>query len=337
VRELQVLREGEDPAEQREEGDAHGKRADAEAGAAEEAEVEHRLGCAPLPPQEEGEEHGGDAKQAQGEAAQPALVRCLDHRVDEHAEAGRGERGAGKVERTRPRVAALRQKTDAEQQRGECERDVHEEDRRPVEPLEQQPARERPQPDAEGGQGCPDPDRLAALLGREDVGDDRQRRRHDHRRADSHQGAHGYQLPGGVGDQRTEAREAEDRDARLESAFAAEAVPERAEDQQEAGEDEEIGVDHPLQPGRGRVELLLKRRERNIQDRVVEPDDDQAEREHAERLPAHRVDLCSWSDVHDGSQREDRKRMHVLLLFGAQLVKSERSLYFLEGEHAQGQ
>ena len=44
-----------------------------------------------------------------------------------------------------------------------------------------------------------------------------------------------------------EAREAEERDAGLQRALAAEAVAEHAEREQQAGEGDEVGVDHPLQ------------------------------------------------------------------------------------------
>jgi hypothetical protein len=55
--------------------------------------------------------------------------------------------------------------------------------------------------------------------------------------------------------------------------------------EQQAGEDEQVGVDHPLQLRGGGVELVLQRRQGDVEDRVVEPDDRQAKREHAERLP----------------------------------------------------
>ena len=94
---------------------------------------------------------------------------------------------------------------------------------------------------------------------------------------------------GGVGDQGAEAGEPEDRDADLERALAPEAVAERAEDEQQPCEDEQVGVDHPLQLRRGSVELVLQRRQGDVENRVVEPDDHQAQRQHAERLPTARV------------------------------------------------
>ena len=70
-------------------------------------------------------------------------------------------------------------------------------------------------------------------------------------------GAHGDHLVGRVGDERAEAGEPEDRDARLERKLAPEAVAERAEHEQQAREDEQVGVDHPLQLRGGGVELGL--------------------------------------------------------------------------------
>jgi hypothetical protein len=123
-------------------------------------------------------------------------------------------------------------------------RDVDEEHRAPVEPLQQQTAEERPEADADGGEGGPDADRLRTLLAGEDVRDDRQRRGHDQRAADAHRGADGDQLARGVDEEYSEARPAEGQEAELERPPAAEPVAEGAHRQQQAGEGEQVGVDH---------------------------------------------------------------------------------------------
>jgi hypothetical protein len=140
--------------------------------------------------------------------------------------------------------------------------------------------------DADRGRAGPDADRLGALLAREDVGDDRQRRRHDQRPADAHDGADRDELGGGLDEEDGEAREAEERDAGLQRALAAEAVAEGPEREQQAGEGDEVGVDHPLQRRAGGAEVLLQRRERDVEDGVVEPDDHEAQGKDAEGLPA---------------------------------------------------
>ncbi len=79
-------------------------------------------------------------------------------------------------------------------------RNVDPEHRVPREVLEQEAADHRADGDGEPGEAGPDRDRPAALLGIvEDVGEDRQRRGHDQRPADAHEGAGEDQLLGGVG------------------------------------------------------------------------------------------------------------------------------------------
>jgi hypothetical protein len=58
---------------------------------------------------------------------------------------------------------------EAGDQRDGRDRDVEEEHGLPAEPLEQQAAEERAEADADGCEGGPDADCLAALLAREDV------------------------------------------------------------------------------------------------------------------------------------------------------------------------
>ena len=63
---------------------------------------------------------------------------------------------------------------------------------------------------------------------------------------------------------------AEDEQAEGQRALAAEAVAERAGGEQHAGEDEHVDVDDPLQLRGGGVEVALQRRQRDVEDRVVE-------------------------------------------------------------------
>ena len=200
------------------------------------------------------------AEQSDDRAGRPAPLRGFDDRVHEDAEAGRGERGSEQIERAGLGIAALRDVADPEQQRRNRERHVDHEDGRPAEPLEQEPAGERAEPDPDCRESGPDGDRLPAFRSGEEVGDDRERGGHDQRSAHAHGRSHGDHLVGRVGDQGAEAGEAEDRHARLKRKLAPEAVAERAEDEQQAGEDEQVGVDHPLQLRGGGVELVLQGR-----------------------------------------------------------------------------
>ena len=74
-------------------------------------------------------------------------------------------------------------------------------------------------------------------------------------------------------DEHAEAAAAEQGETDLQGVLAAEAVAERAHRQEQAGEDEHVGVDDPLERRRRGVEVLLQARQGDVQDGVVEPDD----------------------------------------------------------------
>jgi hypothetical protein len=108
-------------------------------------------------------------------------------------------------------------------------------------------------------------------------------------------------------EQDRQAPAAEQQQPRLQGQLAAEAIAQRARGEQQAGEHEQIAVHHPLQRGGGGVELLLQAGERDVEDGVVEPDDQQAQRQHREGLPATRVDtrvagggLLHWELLGEG-------------------------------------
>ena len=95
------------------------------------------------------------------------------------------------------------------------------------------PPVERAEPDPDRRQRSPDGDRLAALLAREQVGDDRERGGHDQRRPHTHRRTHRDDLIGRVCDEGAEAGQPEDRDARLERTLAPEAIAEHTEHEQQ--------------------------------------------------------------------------------------------------------
>ena len=75
-------------------------------------------------------------------------------------------------------------------------------------------------------------------------------------------------------------RDSEDGEAEQQRAPAPEAVAERAREQQQAGEHERVGVDDPLQLADVGVEVAHERRERDVDDRVVDHDHEQADAQH---------------------------------------------------------
>ena len=71
-----------------------------------------------------------------------------------------------------------------------------------------------------------------------------------------------------------------------ERASASPAVAERSGEQEQAGEDDGVGVDDPLQFADAGAELADERRERDVDDGVVDDDDQQAHAEHRQGEPA---------------------------------------------------
>ena len=80
-------------------------------------------------------------------------------------------------------------------------------------------------------------------------------------------------------------------EAELQRALAAEAVAERAGREQQAGEHERVDGDDPLQLRLGGVQLARQRGDRDVEARVADEDDQQAQAQDGEGPPAPRVGL----------------------------------------------
>ena len=195
-----------------------------------------------------------------------------------------------RVEPRRPRLARRRHDRERPGERDRCEDDVEAEDRRPREPLEQDARGEQAEYAAAGGDADPRPDRLAALLGREDGGDHRQRHRHDQRRADAHRAAKHDQLAGAVQEDRRQRSEAEHPEPGGQDRLAAEPVADRTGGKKQRGEGERVRGDDPLQlclRGAGAARDLGQR-DVQARDRA----DDHHQREAHD--PQHRPALLSF-------------------------------------------
>src|SRR5205085_11866619 len=85
--------------------------------------------------------------------------------------------------------------------------------------------------------------------------------------------------------------DAEDHEAEGERLATSVPVGQAAGGQQQTGEYQYIGVDHPLELTVRRAEVLGQRRQRNVQDRVVETDHEQAEAKDPQDPPPPLVSL----------------------------------------------
>ena len=122
---------------------------------------------------------------------------------------------------------------------------VQAEERAPREELEQDAAPEQTQDRTAAGHAHPDADGPRPVLRGERRGDDRQRGRHDRGGPDAHQGAQHDQLRRVAGEHPEPRGGAEHGEAADEQPATAEAVAERAREQQQAGEHDGVGVDDP--------------------------------------------------------------------------------------------
>ena len=165
-------------------------------------------------------------------------------------------------------------------------RHVEEEDRLPGDVLDQEAADHGADGQRQGADAGPGADRLAALVRREGVGDDREGRRHHERGADALRGAPGDEPGLALREPDEGAREAEDDDAEEEHPPAAEDVAQAPAGDEQHGEAQRVGVDGPFEAADRRVQVLLDRRQRDVHDRVVEHDHEQREAHRAEGPPA---------------------------------------------------
>src|SRR5713101_7685008 len=92
---------------------------------------------------------------------------------------------------------------------------------------------------------------------------------------------------------------------------APEAIGQAPGGEEEARKDEDVGVDDPLELAVGGVEGAGERRQGDVQDRVVDPDDEQAEAEDRKDPPAP---LVAFRPLHLSSRSRCALHANHLLL-----------------------
>jgi hypothetical protein len=85
----------------------------------------------------------------------------------------------------------------------------------------------------------------------------------------------------------------EQEEADLQRPLAAEAVADRTGGQEQAGEDEHVAVEDPLQVARAGREIPAQARDRDVEDGVVQADHQQAQAQHGQRPPPPAIDQIS--------------------------------------------
>ena len=205
-------------------------------------------------------------------ASVPAEQTGLDDAVDEHHLA-RGERhGTRQVEAlTRPAPAHVGHHPERDQRGDRRDRRVDQQNPAPADRLGDDPPEQGPRRAAEPVHRRPQADRAVKLWpGRERRGDDRQRRGGHERAAEALNPAGDDQHLLGLRATARQRRQPEQDQRGHEHTPLSEPVRGAATEHQEPRERDRVGVDHPLEIGRGEVEGRLDRRQRHVDDAQVE-------------------------------------------------------------------
>ena len=223
----------------------------------------------------------------------PASIRRFDDGEDQGDQPDDREHRAQRIQRCRLRVFGFRNQEGTGDDGNDDDEDIDQEDRAPPVVLEQPPADHRAQDDPESSHARPHRDRTATLSALEHIGHDGEGRRHYQRTPDAHHGPRPDQGIGRVGEGRRHRAQPEDDQTNGQRQLAAEAITQSAHGEQQAGEHQDVGVDHPLQLARGRPELSDQSGEGDIEDGVVETDHHQAQGENDQSRPASAMNCFS--------------------------------------------
>ena len=217
-------------------------------------------------------------------------MRLLDETCDEQAEPRDAQHRARQVDAEVGSPWLLHSpESQHEDERGERDRDVDDKDHAPARGIDEPASESRADHEGDPAPGRPLPDRRAPSRTGE-------RRREHGERGVSQEGA-GDPLDAAEDDQRGRVRrrraqdrgDREERDPDPEDTQLAEDVAERAADEDEGPEREQVGVDDPLLRGEPAAEVVLDRLQRDIDDRPVDERHRRAEDARDERPAAQRA------------------------------------------------
>ena len=241
---------------------------------------------------ERNDQRGGDGEARQRPRRGPTPAVGLDQGEDEGDRAKRDRDGAFDVVAAPrdPLGAALRHDPRSQRQHDGADRHVDEEDPAPAQRLDDHPAEEQPDGATGARDGAPDGERAVSVRPFGEGGeDDREGRRRDHRAAEPLQAPGDQQHPLGLREPTEQRSAGEDGDPGHEQPAASEPVGGAPAEQQEAAEDQGVGVQHPGEALFGEADVDLDRRQRDVDDGRVQHDHElrhRDERQHGVRVDA---------------------------------------------------
>jgi len=241
-----------------------------------------------LDEKEQGEQRHRHGEHAQRARRQPAGLVAVDdgvHRQDQRR--GDGERAAH-VQVTHVAAAMhRRQQPERSDEHRQPDRQVDQEHPVPAQRAHQQAAQQHAHAAAAGADEAVHAHRLGPFrrLG-EQVHDQRQRHRGDHRAAEALDAARDHEPLARAGHAAGERGGGEQHQPEQEQLAVPEQVAQPAAQQQEAAVGQHVGVHHPGQRGFGESEVGADRGQRHVHDGGIQHDHQHAQAEHGEGEPA---------------------------------------------------
>ena len=270
----------------------------------------------PRPPLPQDEADEADGRPGVGDEhlrAGPAQLGALDDAVDEGSQSHERQPGAHGVERRGVGILRRRGEDGHGRHHEGHDRKVGEEDRAPPEVLEQGAGQDGPERSPGAGEPGPGGDGLAALLGREDGGQQGERGRHDEGGADPGDHPAGDHLGRPGAEPAHQRAGGEDEEPEDEGPLASEAVPQGAGRQEQGGEHQGVRVDDPLEGAGAGTEVALHAREGDVEPRHRHDDHDEGQAHDPEEEPPAAIDdrvLVEWPVERPGGT--GKRHRHVL-------------------------
>ena len=273
-----VLEEQHQEEEEQRQTGVHGEGlqvADREVVPAKEAEREHRVRSAGLV-EDERHERGDAAEQRDRDArvAEAPDLRLADETERDCGEAECTQEPAGHVDLgVLLRAASLRHRPDDEHDRRDHQRHVDGEDPPPGGRVDELAADQRPDHDADSAPRGPGTDGLATFVLWKHRDYHRQRGRSEERPRHALQGSADHQHLDRRGDRADDRGHAKGRHAQRKDPSLAEEVAERAADEYQRGQRDQVCVGRPLLAGEAAAEVLADRGQRHVDHGGVHRDD----------------------------------------------------------------
>ncbi len=232
-------------------------------------------------------EHADDG--GRGRRGRPAPARHLDEGVDHPRQTDGDRRGAGQVE-PRPVVglATLRHVPHRERDRDGGDRHVDEEHPPPRDGVDEPAAEERTDRRRDPRQARPGPHRPTPVLAPHDGVDERQAAGHQQRPTQTLDQPRRDQREPGRRQAAAEGRHGEQHEPGHEHPATPVPVTERATQQEQRGQREQVAVEHPLQRREAAPEVAADRRERHVHHGPVEERDPRAQGRGGDQPPSGR-------------------------------------------------